>query len=169
MLILPPDHVVASFSNLPTPSLADLKKTFKGGVSNIFGGRRWRRHAVVIMAGPPVPGEQIIWLADPPRELLGDDEEIIAWGSSQRTEIAPNGYRPIMGHNSELVDLHMAHPELCKQFWMAALGSSTLDVGGRRFVAVLGACGGEPCLLGFWFDSGWFAGYRFPFVRKVVV
>ena len=163
--VLPPDHVIVSFAYAPTPSMPDLKKVYKGGVSGIFDGRKWQKHAVSIMAGSKMPGEHIVWLAAPPREMLDDGEAIIAWGDGQRTEIAPNGYRPIMGEN-ELLDLHTAHPILCKRFWMAALGSFALGDNYRRGVAVLGADDGGPCLDARWFGHEWREGDRFPLIPR---
>ena len=163
-LVPPPDHVIVPFTYASTPSVADLKRVYKGGVSSIFDGREWKRHASAIVRTRP--GDHLVWLALPPCEVLGGSEEIIAWGRDRRTDVAPNGYRPIMGHN-ELLDLHKAHPKLYKQFWMVALGSFTLDDFDCRSVAVLTAVDGAPYLGGRWFDDGRRESGRFPFVPKV--
>jgi hypothetical protein len=163
-LVLPPDHVVVPFAYAPTPSVSDLKRVYKNGVSWIFDGRGWRRHASAIVRTRSE--DHIVWLAAPPREVLGDSEEIIAWGRDQRTEVAPLGYRPIMGQN-ELLDLHRAHPELYKQFWMVALGSFALGDGGSRNVAVLRASDDGPCLDDSRLVRVWSGAGRFPFVPQV--
>jgi hypothetical protein len=163
-LVLPSDHVLVPFNYAPTPPMADLKRIYKGGVSSIFDGRKWKRHSSAAISTRP--DDHVVWLAAPPREVLDDSEEIIVWGRDQRTEVAPHGYRPIKGQN-ELLDLHKAHPELCKQFWMPALGSFTLDDDSYRNVAVLYANDDGPYLDGRWFDSVWFGGNRFPFVPQV--
>ncbi len=163
-LALPPDHVLVPFAYTPIPPMADLKRTYKGGVSSIFDGRKWKRHASAIVSTRPE--DHVVWLAAPPREVLSDSEEIIAWGRDQRTEVAQHGYRPIMGQN-ELLDLHRAHPELYKQFWMVALGSFSLGDGADRGVAVLGVHGGGPCLGDGWFGIDWGGSGRFPFVPQV--
>ncbi len=165
-LVLPHGHVVVPFNYAPTPPMADLKRTYKGGVSGIFDGRKWMRHASAIVSTRPE--DHVVWLAAPPREVLGDSEEIIAWGRDHRTEVAPYGYRPIMGQN-ELLDLHRAHPELYKRFWLVALGSFTFGCDNRgRSVAVLIASGVEPSLDDEWFDFGWWnESRRFPFVPQV--
>lgn len=165
--VFPPNHYLVTFNYAPLPSLNDLKEEFLGGVSDSYDGRGWRKHALAVVAGEK-PGRKIVWISEPPAKLLNDSEKIIAWGYRQRTEVAPNGYRPLMGQN-ELLDLHRAHPELYKQYWMAALGSFTFGGGLERYVAVLRAAGAGPMLDDHsfdidWLDLDWHAGRHFPLI-----
>jgi len=144
--------------------MKDLKKLFPGGISDIYDGRAWRRHTSAIVACEK-PGQKIVWLAKPPSAALDNSEEIIAWGDQNRTEVAPNGYRPMMGH-LELLDLHRAFPEFHEQYWLLALGSFTFDGNRRRCVGALYADAGMPRLGNCLFDGEWNGGMRFPLISK---
>ena len=61
------------------------------------------------------------------------------------------GYRP--RPTSRRTRSPKANPELQRQFWIVAPGSSTV-CDGDRFVAVLDGCSGRRVLDGLWFDDG---------------
>ncbi|MFH1973648.1 MAG: hypothetical protein ABIK13_03535, partial [Patescibacteria group bacterium] len=73
------------------------------------------------------------------------------------------GYRPAT--HLEAYAFAKANPELQRQFWIVALGSSTLD-GDLRSVAVLDGVSGRRILDSNWFGIVWISDDRFLFVRK---
>lgn len=162
---LPADHVIVHCSYTATPSMAELARVFTGDVTALFDGRRWYKHAITHIEGAPTPGNKVVWLMQPPKGLLSDPEAMIAWGYVHRTDFAPRGYRPMFGHD-ELLDLHRAHPELCKQFRIVPLGSFAIDDHDRRSIAVLDCEADEPVLDGGRFGDVWDSCDRFPFVRN---
>ena len=159
---LPPNHYIVPCRYAKIPSMADLKKTFHGGVSDLYDGREWKKYSLCINASE-TPGNRIVLAHCFNRRT--ESEEAIAWGDDNRTEFAPNGYRPTMGHN-EAIDFHLANPELYKQRTYVSLGSFARGGGDRRCVSVLDACGGRPVLYDRWFHDEWYPGRWFLFVRK---
>ncbi|MFH1973268.1 MAG: hypothetical protein ABIK13_01515, partial [Patescibacteria group bacterium] len=73
------------------------------------------------------------------------------------------GYRPAT--HLEAYAFAKANPELQRQFWIVALGSSTMG-GGFRCVALLRSGSGRRVLGDCWFGGEWGSGRRFLFVRK---
>ncbi|MEK7545923.1 MAG: hypothetical protein AAB554_02490 [Patescibacteria group bacterium] len=152
---LPLDHYRVTITYAPLPPMRQLEEEFsKGGVSSLFDGREWKKHASCVDMDE-TPGEKVFLTKDFGRSM--DDEEAIAWGQK-------NGYRPAT--HKEAYEFAKAHPELQLQFWIVACGSSALGDVGLRYVAVLCADDGRRLLDGFPVDGRWIASRRFLFVRK---
>lgn len=66
----------------------------------------------------------------------------------------------------ELLALGEKHPDIQREFPVAALGSVWQSLGGSRFVACLYRRDAERCLGLIWFGLGWASGCRFLAVRK---
>lgn len=155
---LPPDHYRVYLAYAGMPPIADLKKEFgEDNVSPIFDGRPWELHPSCADM-PRTPGDRTFYVHDVGREW--ESEERIAWGLAQRTEAAPNGYRPAT--HEEAYEFQKAYPELLD---LVALGSSAA-YGGRRGVAVVWRGDGRRVLALARFDGRWSAGYRVLLVSK---
>ena len=126
----------------------------KDGVSELFyGNYEWQPHSLCADADQ-TPGNRVMLLKHYERKTTT---------KSSIAEMDKLGYRPAT--HLEAYAFAKANPELQRQFWIVALGSSTMR-GGDRYVAVLDSDSGRRILGNFWFDSGWDAGDRFLFVRK---
>lgn len=79
-------------------------------------------------------------------------------------EMDKQGYRP--GLNEELLFLGEKYPALQKEFPIVALGSVWRDPYGFRSVPSLRWSGLKRRLYLCWFDTGWYAYYRFLALRK---
>ncbi len=160
-VVLPPDHYIVPCGYCQFPSMGELNKTFPGGISNNFHDWRWNRYSLCINARE-VPGNLVMFRKRFGRRM--ESEQVIAWGLAQRTAVAPNGYRPAMGHH-EVIDFHRVNPELCQKGWYVGLGSFVIDVEFRRRVAVLFALNGA-ILDSRLFDSIWCPHNWFIFVSN---
>jgi len=150
------DHYLVSCSYGKLPSKSDLKKTFTGGVSDIFDGRAWKKYSLRVRADER-PGNRIMVLEHFGCEM--ESEDVIAWGFD-------NNLVPAMGHNEGL-DFHMVNPRLCLDGPIVSLGSFALYGNEGRGVAVLDARDdGRLWLAGRWSDGGWHSGCRFLFVTS---
>ena len=136
------------------PSYADLEKEFGvGNVSRIFDGRPFQKHASCVNMDE-TPGDKVFFLKDFGRET--ESEANIA-------EMDMLGYRPAT--RLEMFAFQKANPELQRQFWIVALGSSAMGVDGHT-VAMLGDGSGGRIFASGWFSSRWYVDRRFLFVRK---
>lgn len=155
---LPADHYRVHITYAPMPSLADLKKEFgEDNVSDIFDGRPWELHSACADM-VKAPGNKTFLVHDVGRDWRG--EERIAWGLAQRTEVAPNGYRPAT--REETYEFAKARPELVD---FVGLGSFTMS-DDDRYVAGVWRYGSRRILDSDWFDDGWDRRGRVLFVSK---
>lgn len=135
------------------PSFAELEKEFgEGNVSSIFDDRLFKYHPSCKDIEHRETEEMILKQFD--RNISSEDA--IA-------EMEKEGYRPAT--HLELYAFAKANPELQRQFWIIALGSSALR-GDYPFVAMLCGDFSRRILDDCWFDRGWVAGERFLFVKK---
>ncbi len=150
----PHDHYLVPVDYAPIPAIAELEKEFSvRGVSPIFDGRPWLKHASCAEMNE-TPGERVMFLKRFGK--LVTNEEAIAAGMK-------NGYRPATHH--EALAFARAHPALQQQFWIVAPGSFAVKGGDCRFVTVLDCHDGRRVLDDGWYETGWSAGGRFLFVR----
>jgi hypothetical protein len=155
---LPPDHYRIRVNRGSLPPMAKLEEQFsKGGVSCLFDGREWKRHASRMGANDVTAEEVIVHVHDFGRPI--DSEEAIAWGLE-------HDYLPADEKETYAVGIDSQTRDLQKRNWLVGLGSFALGDGGLRRVAVLFAVDGRRILDDYWFDFGWRASYRFLFVRK---
>ncbi|MBD3281266.1 hypothetical protein GF391_00785 [Candidatus Uhrbacteria bacterium] len=126
----------------------------KDGVSELFyGNYEWKNHSSCAEIDQR-PGERIMLVKYFNRAIKSEDA--IA-------EMDKLGYRPAT--HLEAYAFAKANPELQRQFWIVALGSSTI-YGYDRSVAVLRSGSGRRVLGSDWFGYEWGSGDRFLFVRK---
>lgn len=126
----------------------------KDGVSELFyGNYEWKNHSSCAEIDQ-TPGEHIMLVKHFNRAI--ESEDAIA-------EMDKLGYRPAT--HLEAYAFAKANPELQRQFWIVALGSSTV-CDGDRFVAVLDGCSGRRVLDGLWFDDEWDSDRWFLFIRS---
>ncbi len=126
----------------------------KGGVSDLYyGNYEWQPHSSCAEINQ-TPGERIMLVKHFGRKIESEDAIV---------EMDKLGYRPAT--HLEAYAFARANPELQRQFWIVALGSSTLLGGGRR-VAVLRSGSDERILDLGWFGREWDSDDRFLFVRK---
>jgi len=126
----------------------------KDGVSELFyGNYEWQPHSSCAEIDQ-TPGNRVMLL-----KHFGRNTE----SEANIAEMDKLGYRPAT--HLEAYAFAKANPELQRQFWIVALGSSPVR-GGRRGVAVLRSGSGRRILGGGWFGRGWCSGDRFLFVRK---
>lgn len=126
----------------------------KDGVSELFyGNYEWKNDRSCAEIDQ-TPGERIMLVKHFNRAI--ESEDAIA-------EMDKLGYRPAT--HLEAYAFAKVNPELQRQFWIVALGSSSM-CGVNRFVAVLLSLSAWRVLAGFWFGRGWHSGDRFLFVRK---
>lgn len=126
----------------------------KDGVSELFyGNYEWKNHSSCAEIDQ-TPGERIMLVKHFNRPI--ESEDAIA-------EMDKLGYRPAT--HLEAYAFAKANPELQRQFWIVALGSSAMCVVDRG-VAVLDSDSDRRVLGYDWFDDGWSSGGRFLFVRK---
>jgi hypothetical protein len=127
----------------------------KGGVSELFyGNYEWQLHSSC-QGIYQAPGEREFLVKHFDRPIESD--EAIA-------EMDKLGYRPAT--HLEAYAFAKANPELQRQCWIVALGSSALYSDERRAVVLLYSYSDKRILNGYWLDSEWLASYRFLFVRK---
>jgi hypothetical protein len=134
---------------------ATLESEFsKNGVSDLFTGNyEWQPHSSCAEIDQ-TPGERIMLVKYFGRETTSE---------ANIAEMGKLGYRPAT--HLEAYAFAKANPELQRQFWIVALGSSTMD-GADRYVAVLRSDSDGRVLGNDWFDLEWGSGHRFLFVRK---
>ena len=126
----------------------------KDGVSELFyGNYEWKNDRSCAEIDQ-TPGERIMLVKHFNRAI--ESEDAIA-------EMDKLGYRPAT--HLEAYAFAKVNPELQRQFWIVALGSSAM-YGGSRGVAVLVSDSDGRVLDGRWFGDGWGSGPRFLFVRK---
>lgn len=131
----------------------DVLKTMFDWVWDSHGAANWEEHASRKDASVE-PGERIFLVKQFKHAMTSD--AAIAWGEE-------NGY--FVANRAEAIAFAKANPELQRQFWIAALGSSVLWHGCRGVAVLHGGSGGRS--LGYdRFASDWYASYRFLFVRK---
>ncbi len=125
---LPTNHYRMHVTYEPMPSLERLRATWGSHVSDVFDGRPFTLHASC--AGMSThPGTRTFYLRRPYRSWT--DDELIVWAASQRTKVAPNGYRPAI--HTELYEFAVAYPWLVD---FACPGSSVIEYGERVVVGV---------------------------------
>lgn len=126
----------------------------KDGVSDLFyGNYEWKNHSSCAEIDQ-TPGNRVMLVKYFDRSTMS--EVYIA-------EMNKLGYRPAT--HLEVYAFAKANPELQRQFWIVALGSSAMGDDGHC-VAVLDSESDERLLGHGWFDSEWALGHRFLFVRK---
>ena len=125
-----------------------------GGVSELFyGNYEWQNHSSCAEIDQ-TPGDRVMLVKCFERSMTSEDAIV---------EMDKLGYRPAT--HLEAYAFAKANPDLQRQFWIVALGSSTVS-GGRRWVAMLDS-GSDGRFLGHdWFDREWSSVSRFLFVRK---
>ncbi len=124
----------------------------KDGVSELFyDNYEWQPHSSCAEIDQ-TPGNRVMLLKHFGRNTTSE---------ANIAEMDKLGYRPAT--HLEAYAFSKANPELQRQFWIVALGSSTL-LGGGRCVAVLRSDSGRRILVNDWFDYGWLSDYRFLFV-----
>jgi hypothetical protein len=127
----------------------------KDGVFDLFyGNYEWQLHSSC-QGIDQAPGEREFLVKHFDRPIESD--EAIA-------EMDKLGYRPAT--HLEAYAFAKANPELQRQCWIVALGSSALYSDGFRDVVVLSGGSDGRISSGRWFGSKWVAGFRFLFVRK---
>lgn len=136
---------------LPSPEA--IKKTFDW-VSDLYDGRPWENHESC-KGVDETPGIREFLLKHFGKAMTS--EHVLAWAEA-------NGYRAAT--LKEILAFVAAHPDLQRQFWIVALGSSALRDGGRQCVPLLSSDGDGRRLFGNWFGRRWNAGDRFLLVRK---
>jgi len=149
---LPKDHYAAHVTYAPFPSKSQLETEFEDKLPGIFDRKFYRHDSCKNM--DETPGERIFWLAEVPAELIRSVEETLAWGDAQRTDIAPNGYRPATA--AEAYELSKAQPELQREFAMIAYGSwISCDGESECFLVLSSHEGGTKRNLGIWRTFYW--------------
>ncbi|GEM_PF-6829718 len=126
----------------------------KDGVSELFYNVNytWEKHESY--RDDDMPGDEVFLVKHFNRRIESEDAI---------REMDPQGYRPAT--HLEAHAFALANPELQRQFWIVALGSSATR-GDGRFVAVLSSSSGRRILVRVWFGGEWGSGGRFLFVRK---
>ncbi len=79
-------------------------------------------------------------------------------------ELDKLGYKP--ANPAQLLALGIKHPDLQRQFPIAALGQYWLDSSGARYVVYLHRGSGGRYASLRWLEDGWYACWRFAVVRK---
>ena len=126
----------------------------KDGVSELFYGNYvWQPHSSCAEIDQ-TPGERIMLVKHFGRDTTS---------KANIAEMDKLGYRPAT--HLEAYAFAKVNPELQRQFWIVALGSSTMH-GDDRCVAVLLSGSGRRVFGAGWFDFEWYSGVRFLFVRK---
>lgn len=158
-----PDHYRIHVSYAKLPPIAELEKKFSGknSVSRLFDGREWERHSSCA-AIDETPGERNFRVAEIPAELLGKRIEDV-WNELD-AHFDREGYR--FAIETEAVEFANAKPELQRKNWILARGSSALDGGVIRYVAVLGSRGRGRVLDGRWVGCVLLDDARLLLVRK---
>ena len=149
---LPPDHFLVPCGYTPMPPRLALQRILKGGVSEIFDGRLWRKHSSRVRTVER-PGNRMMRLKQFGHEM--DVEDALVWGLE-------NECVPAMGHN-EAIGFGVAHPQLQWKSPIAAFGSFAACGGTSRNFAVLRE-NDEPWLTHEPFDGRLPAGYAVLFV-----
>ncbi|MFH1973577.1 MAG: hypothetical protein ABIK13_03165 [Patescibacteria group bacterium] len=152
---LPPHHYRVFVDYTMPRDMGVFEAEFsKSGVSVIFSGdHEWQPHPSCIDIDQ-TSGNRIMLVKHFGRALL--TESAIA-------EMDTLGYRPAI--HLEAYAFAKGYPELQRQFWIAALGSS-MQRDGQRYAAVLDIDFGRRMLDSCRFDDEWDAAGRFLFVRK---
>lgn len=126
----------------------------KDGASELFcGNYEWQPHSSCAEIDQ-TPGKRVMLVKHFGRNTTSE---------ANIAEMDKLGYRPAT--HLEANAFAKANPVLQRQFWIVALGSSTLR-GGRRYVAELFCDSGGRILDLGWFGHEWDSDYRFLFVRK---
>ena len=126
----------------------------KDGVSELFYGNYvWQPHSSCAEIDQ-TPGERIMLVKHFGRDTTS---------KANIVEMDKLGYRPAT--HLEAYAFAKVNPELQRQFWIVALGSSTM-YGDLRGVAVLCSGSGRRIFDYRWFDREWYSDFRFLFVRK---
>ncbi len=126
----------------------------KNGVSERFyGNYEWLPHSSCAEIDQ-TPGERIMLVKHFGRDTTSE---------ANIAEMDKLGYRPAT--HLEAYAFAKANPELQRQFWIVALGSSAVG-DDCRLVAVLSSDSGRRILGVHWFGRGWYSDDRFLFVRK---
>ena len=162
---LPPYHYLVDVTNEPVPHWDTLKATGEfDRVSVVFDGRQWIRSYPV--GGKDVPvgdmGGRTVFLL----KYFGESmfsEGVIDWGLGQRTDFAPDGYRPAT--EIEARAFALVNPGLQLDNPIIALGAFCLD-DGDRCVAVLDRFDVRRAFDDRCFGNGWSSAYSFLLVRK---
>ena len=140
------EYLVSVDYTMPRDKVTLEAEFSKDGVSDLFyGDFEWQPHS---------SDERIMLL-----KHFGRNTE----SEANIAEMDTLGYRPAT--HLEAYAFAKANPELQRQFWIVALGSSAMR-GDLRAVAVLSSVSGRRVLGYVWFDREWRSGRRFLFVRK---
>ncbi len=154
---LPPDHYRVYVTNAPLGTILELKeKSGYRSVSPLHDGRKWTRHATRVK--DEAPGERIFWVADPPSEVKGDRELIIAWAELL-------GYQAAF--ETEAAEFADAHPDaLGHRTYILAFGSSAQNDTGYWCVASLSMSGSRRLFNDVGADRGLSIAGRALLIRK---
>lgn len=149
-------HYTIHVDYAPLPSIKDLERQFSGeqSISGLFDGRAWENHESC-KDMDETPGDRDFLVHQFNQHMTS--KSVIDWAKA-------NGYR--VATHKEALAFAAKHPDLQRQFWIVALGSSTLHDDDYRYVAVLFSDGRRRLLHGHWFGNAWYAGHRFLLVRK---
>jgi hypothetical protein len=142
-------------------SLDELNVKYDGGISALFDGRPWERHASTKDIDE-TPGEREFVLAEVPKKFLGKriDQSFDALADL----FAKDGLR--FAVETELDAFGTANPDLQREHYILALGSSALYDDGDRGVACLYGNDDGRWLSRYWVDDGFHGGDRLLLVRK---
>jgi hypothetical protein len=148
------EYLVPVGYNMPRDKTRLEAEFSKDGVSELFyGNYKWQLHSSC--AGiDQTPGNRVMLLKYFGRCTMSE---------ANIAEMDKLGYRPAT--HLEAHAFAKTNPELQRQFWIVALGSSTID-GDNRCVAVLDGASDGRILSNSWFGHEWYSGDRFLFVRK---
>lgn len=148
------EHLVPVAYDMPRDKQKLEGEFSEDGVSDLFyGNYEWQPHLACAEINQ-TPGNRVMLL-----KHFGRDTE----SEANIVEMDKLSYRPAT--HLEAYAFAKVNPELQRQFWIVALGSSAM-LGGDRCVAVLDSDSGWRILGHGWFDDGWHSDSRFLFVRK---
>ena len=149
------EYLVPVGYGMPRDKAALESEFSKDGISELFTGNyEWQPHSSCADIDQ-TPGDRVMLLKHFGRNTTSE---------ANIAEMDKLGYRPAT--HLEAYAFAKANPELQRQFWIVALGSSTL-CDDRRNVAVLGSgFSGRRILVDCRFGNEWYSDGRFLFVRK---
>ena len=145
--ILPVNHFRHEVMSYTPPSYFALEQEFGGSnVSVFYDGRRWTLDASCKDMDRN-PGVRTFYVHD--FKSSWQSQDAIVWGLTQRTEIAPNGYRPATPE--EKLAFVRLHPEYR---YLVALGASAMRRD-SRYVSLLSRSVARRVLSGDTFAGTW--------------
>ena len=150
------EYLVPVAYDMPRDKVKLEAEFSKDGVSELFyGNYEWQPHSSCAEIDQ-TPGNRVMLVKHFGRNTTSE---------ANIAEMDKLGYRPATHLEAYAFAFAKANPELQRQFWIVALGSSTMG-GGSRCVAVLSGDSGRRFLGGRWFEREWGSDDRFLFVRK---